>query len=87
MEQFESMLSPIIDQTLGQGSTSMIGYQLSLTLRPPVHTNALISNAFSLSAVLKSLVLPWSAVEEMFSCVSSLMALRLVSELHVRRVG
>ena len=28
-----------------------------------------------------------SEVYEMFSCVSSLMALRMVSELHVRRVG
>ena len=28
-----------------------------------------------------------SEVYEMFSCVSSLMALRMVSELHVRKVG
>ena len=29
MEQFDSMLSPIIDQTLGQRCSSIIGYQFS----------------------------------------------------------
>ena len=29
MEQFDSMLSPIIDQTLGQRCRSIIGYQYS----------------------------------------------------------
>ncbi|MBE6263536.1 MAG: IS1380 family transposase, partial [Prevotella sp.] len=29
MEQFDSMLSPIIDQTLGQRCSSIIGYQYS----------------------------------------------------------
>ena len=29
MEQFDSMLSPIIDQTLGQRCRSIIGYQNS----------------------------------------------------------
>ena len=33
MEQFDSMLSPIIDQTLGQGCRSIIGYQYSEIIR------------------------------------------------------
>ena len=33
MEQFYSMLSPIIDQTLGQGCRSIIGYQYSEIIR------------------------------------------------------
>ena len=33
MEQFESMLSPIIDQTLGQRCRSIIGYQYSEIVR------------------------------------------------------
>ncbi len=33
MEQFDSMLSPIIDQTLGQRCSSIIGYQYSEIIR------------------------------------------------------
>lgn len=33
MEQFDSMLSPIIDQTLGQRCRSIIGYQYSEIIR------------------------------------------------------
>ena len=33
MEQFDSMLSPIIDQTLGQRCSSIIGYQFSEIIR------------------------------------------------------
>ena len=33
MEQFASMLSPIIDQTLGQRCRSIIGYQYSEIVR------------------------------------------------------
>lgn len=33
MEQFDSMLSPIIDQTLGQRCRSIIGYQYSKIIR------------------------------------------------------
>ena len=33
MEQFDSMLSPIIDQTLGQRCSSIIGYQFSEIVR------------------------------------------------------
>ena len=33
MEQFDSMLSPIIDQTLGQRCRSIIGYQYSEIVR------------------------------------------------------
>ena len=33
MEQFDSMLSPIIDQTLGQRGRSIIGYQYSEIVR------------------------------------------------------
>ena len=33
MEQFDSMLSPIIDQTLGQRCRSIIGYQYSKIVR------------------------------------------------------
>ena len=33
IEQFDSMLSPIIDQTLGQSCRSIIGYQYSEILR------------------------------------------------------
>ena len=33
MEQFDSMLSPIIDQTLGQRCLSIIGYQNSEIVR------------------------------------------------------
>ena len=33
MEQFDSMLSPIIDQTLGQRCRSVIGYQYSEIIR------------------------------------------------------
>ena len=34
MEKFGSMLSPIIDQTLGQRRRSIIGYQYSEIIRP-----------------------------------------------------
>ena len=33
MEQYDSMLSPIIDQTLGQRCSSIIGYQYSEIIR------------------------------------------------------
>ena len=33
MEKFDSMLSPIIDQTLGQRCRSIIGYQYSEIIR------------------------------------------------------
>ena len=33
MEQFDSMLSPVIDQTLGQRCSSIIGYQYSEIIR------------------------------------------------------
>ena len=33
MEQFDSMLSPIIDQTLGQRCSSIFGYQFSEIVR------------------------------------------------------
>ena len=33
MEQFDSMLSPIIDQTFGQRCRSIIGYQYSEIVR------------------------------------------------------
>ena len=33
MEQFDSMLSPIIDQTLGQRCRSIIGYQYNEIVR------------------------------------------------------
>lgn len=39
------------------------------------------------SAVLKSQVFPISDVYEMFSCVNSFIALRIVLELQVRSVG
>ena len=36
MEQFDSMLSPIIDHTLGQRCRSIIGYQYSEIVRSPM---------------------------------------------------
>ena len=33
MEQFDSMLSPIIDRTLGQRCRSIIGYKYSVIVR------------------------------------------------------
>ena len=47
----------------------------------------LSSKVLRVSAVLKSWFLPVSDVYEMFSCVSSFIALRIVSELQVRSVG
>ena len=39
MEQFDSMLSPIIDQTLGQRCLSIIGYQYSEIVRSLMSVN------------------------------------------------
>ena len=44
MEQFDSMLSPIIDQTLGQRCRSIIGYQYSEIIRSLMSVYLLILN-------------------------------------------
>ena len=60
---------------------------ISPTFNCPVANRQFRSNVFSLSAVLKSWVLPVSDVYDMFSWVSSFMVLKIVSALQVRSVG
>ena len=52
MEQFDSMLSPIIDQTLGQRCRSIIGYQYSEIIRSLMSMG--IFFPFLLAAILKT---------------------------------
>ena len=61
MEQFDSMLSPIIDQTLGQRCRSIIGYQYSEIIRSLMSVYWIErSQKATCSGVKKPLISEWN---------------------------